>query len=114
LTSAIDPAEARDYLTDHLDLEAEEPPDAEDWHCDLEDHLRALDRNHPVCGRLAVVLEPFSNDDDRINCTMYPLGGAVIFLEEQSPGGSFDACLVPASCALRWYLWVILDSWSST
>lgn len=101
MTTTIDPAEARDYLTDHLNLEAEDRPGAEAWYYGLEDHLRALDRDHPICSRLAVALEPFLNDDERIECTMYPLGDAVTFLEQQSPGGLFDAYLEGLTCAIE-------------
>ena len=101
MTTTIDPAEARDYLTDHLNLEAEEHPGDEDWYYALEDHLAALGADHAICRRLTVALEPFLNDDERIECAMYPLGDAVTFLDEQSPGGAFDAYLEGLTSAIE-------------
>ncbi|GAA4033317.1 hypothetical protein GCM10023063_16100 [Arthrobacter methylotrophus] len=101
MTTTTDPAEARDYLSDHLNLEAEEHPADEDWYYALEDHLLALEPSHPICTRLAVALEPFLNDDERIDCTMYPQGKAVNFLDEQSPRGSFSTYLEGLTSAIE-------------
>lgn len=101
MTTTIDPAEARDYLTDHLNLEAEEHPGKEDWYYELENYLAALEPDHSICRRLAVALEPFLNDDDRIECTIYPLGDAVTFLDKQTPSGSFDAYLEGLTSAIE-------------
>ncbi|MEO3931444.1 hypothetical protein WMO79_01335 [Micrococcaceae bacterium Sec7.4] len=101
MTTPIDPAEARDYLTDHLNLEAEEHPGHEDWYYELEDHLAALGADHSICRRLAVALEPFLNDDERIECTMYPIGEAITFLEQEPPGGPFTAYLEGLTSAIE-------------
>lgn len=101
MTTKTDPVEARNYLADDLSLEAEEHPDDEDWYSELESHLRGLDPSHPICTRLAVALEPFLNDEERIECAMYPLGEAVTFMDEQSPGGSFDAYLEGLTSAIE-------------
>ncbi|ACL42273.1 hypothetical protein Achl_4322 (plasmid) [Pseudarthrobacter chlorophenolicus A6] len=101
MTTTITPAEARDYLGDYLNQEAEDHPDAEDWFYDLEDHLRSLDTSHPICGRLVVALEPFLNDDERIGSMMYPVGETIAFLEREAPGGPFDSYLAGLTAAIE-------------
>lgn len=92
MSSSI-PAEARDYLADDLDAEGEDWEGNEDWFSELADHLRGLPPQHPLCLRLAVCLEPFLVDDDRIECLMYPRGEAVTFMENQTPFIDFDVYL---------------------
>jgi hypothetical protein len=84
-------AEARDYLGDDLQMEAEEHPEDEEWYLELADWLRGLSVSDVICEQLAVVLAPFLDDDDRIDGAMYPAGQAVSYMDSGPAGGDYRA-----------------------
>lgn len=95
------PTEARDYLADDLDAEGEDWEGDEDWYSQLADHLRGLPPEHPLCLRLAICLEPFLVNEDRLECTMYPLGKAVTYMDRQTPTIDFDVYLEDLTAAIE-------------
>lgn len=83
----VTPEEARDYLADDLNAEAEEWPDDEEWFYELEDFLRELPPEDSICVRLALYLKPFFDDDPGLDGILYPLGEAVTWEDAEKPGG---------------------------
>lgn len=94
-------SEARDYLADYLDAEADDWEGYEAWYYELADHLRRQPPEHSLCLRLAVCLGPFLIDDDRVECLMYPVGEAVTFTENQTPTIGFEPYLESLTAAIE-------------
>ena len=82
-------ANARDYLADDLGLESEDHPDYEEWFEGLVGYLGQLSPDDELCVRLADCLQPFLDDDQRLDGTLYPNGSGFHFMETESPGGDF-------------------------
>jgi hypothetical protein len=95
-------ADARDYLGDDLEMEAEEHPGDEEWYLGLAQWLRSLSIEDTICEQLAIVLAPFLDDDDRIDGTMYPLGQAVWYMDSGPSGGDYRAYVVEILKRLTW------------
>ena len=83
------PSAARDYISDDLSIEAEEHPEDEEWFDGLVLFVDSLKFDDNICVRLAVCLEPFLEDDDRLDGTLYPAGKGFEFLEEADRSGDF-------------------------
>jgi hypothetical protein len=82
-----DAEDARDYLADDLDAEAEDwGEDYEDSFENLAEYLRDMDADDMLLARLAVVVAPFLANDDRLDGTLYPLGEGVTYEDETDPG----------------------------
>jgi hypothetical protein len=82
-----DAEDARDYLADDIDAESEEwGEDYESAFEDLAEFLRDMDADDPLLARLAVVVAPFLENDDRLDGTLYPLGEGVTYEDETDPG----------------------------
>jgi hypothetical protein len=74
--------EARDYLADDFDEQAEDSPSghAQDCHA-FADYLCALPADDSRVAELSELLHPFLADDLRLDGTLYPDGNAIRFID---------------------------------
>jgi hypothetical protein len=85
--------EARDYLADDFDEQAEDSPSehAQDYHA-FAGYLRALPADDGRVAELSELLHPFLADDPRLDGTLYPDGDAIRFMDSLVPGGDPEVC----------------------
>ena len=79
----------RDYLSDFFYDEENPSPGAEEWFVGLSEFIKNLPPHDPTLAEAVEPVRPFLEDDDRIDCLMYPLGAAVDFVES-GWGGDFE------------------------
>lgn len=97
-------AEARDYLRDWLageDYWARAEPGSLDWFGGLADHVARLAPEDPRLLSAEICLEPFLEDDPRIDSAIYPAGYAITYVAKTPWGGDFDEYLAGFLAALR-------------
>jgi hypothetical protein len=99
--------DARDYLEDWLRDEDVFGDESLDWFDALAVHVANLSLSDTRVMLAAVALQPFLDDDDRIDCTMYPDGSAIRYVEETGWGSDYDAYLTGFVDALAqdWQRW---------
>lgn len=85
--------EARDYLADDFDEQAEDSPpeDAQDFHS-FADYLRALPEADARVAELSEPLHPFLANDPRLGGTFYSDGDAIRFMESVVPDEDPERC----------------------
>jgi hypothetical protein len=83
------PSTARDYISDELSIEAEEHPESEESFDGLVSFVDTLQSDDKICVRLAICIEPFLEDDDRLDGTHYRAGVGFEYLEETDPSGDY-------------------------
>jgi hypothetical protein len=90
--------QARDYLADFLYDEDFHGDAGQDWFIELSGYVDQLSADDPLIVKAAVYLQPFLDDDDRIECAMYPGGECIRFIEQRWGGDlrSYLAGLVDA------------------
>ena len=81
---------ARGYLADYLSDEDCHGDESTEWFSGLCRYVNELPLTDPLVVRATECLQPFLDDDDRIDCAMYPAGEAVAFLEKSWGGGYHD------------------------
>lgn len=84
--------EARDYLADYLVDEDIHGDESRDWFEELGEYVTRLPLDDQLIVKAAVYLQPFLDDDERLECAMYPGGQAVNFIEA-GWGGDLGAYL---------------------
>jgi hypothetical protein len=80
--------DARSYLADWLGDEDIHGEASLAWFAGLADYARELPLSHPLTRRAAVFLQPFLEDDERVEGAMYPGGKFVQFIQ-QGWGGDY-------------------------
>jgi hypothetical protein len=84
--------EARGYLSDYLADEEIHGNESQEWFGELGEYVARLPLDDQLITKAAVYLEPFLDDDERVECAMYPGGEAVKFIA-QGWGGDHRAYL---------------------
>ena len=86
-------SEARDYLADDFDAQAEEcPPEFAQGYRALADYLRALQADDGRVLELGELLDPFLRDDPRLGGTLYPDGDAIRCMDSLVPDADPEEC----------------------
>lgn len=98
---------ARDYLSDYLADEDWFGEEAAEWFDTLGDYVSALPLDDPRLMEAVRYLQPFLDDDDRIDSAMYPGGAAVSYIEYTDWGGGHDRYLTGfiAATSRDWQQW---------
>ena len=94
--AAKGPARARSYLAAWVsdeDYWAESEPDSREWFAALSAYVLSLPLTDARLEVAERCLQPFLDDDERVDAALYPAGYAVSFVEKTSWGGEFDAYL---------------------
>jgi len=73
---------ARGYLADFLRDEEFHGTESEDWFVELGEYVDQLPLEDVLIMRAAVYIRPFLDDDERIECAMYPDGDGIKFVEQ--------------------------------
>jgi hypothetical protein len=99
--------QARGYLGDYLGDEEWFGGESRDWFLALDAYVQALPLDDPRIVEAAEYLQPFLDDDDRIDGLMYPVGAAVHHIEDSGWGGDHDRYLTGFVAALGedWRRW---------
>jgi hypothetical protein len=84
--------EARGYLADYLYDEDIHGEESQDWFAELGNYVEELLPDDPLILKAATYLQPFLDDDERIECAMYPNGEAVKYID-QGWGGDLRSYL---------------------
>lgn len=92
--------DARGYLADFLGDEECHGERSFGWFNELRSYIEGMSLNDPLIVESTKYLEPFLNDDERIDCAIYPNGEASKFLD-RGWGGEFRAYLTRFVEALR-------------
>jgi hypothetical protein len=72
---------ARGYLAEYLADEDIHGGGSRSWFGELGKYVMRLPLDDQLVTRAAVYLQPFLDDDERVECAMYPGGEAVKFIE---------------------------------
>lgn len=78
--------EARGYLAEYLADEDIHGGESRSWFGELAEYVMQLPLGDPLITRAVVYLQPFLDDDERVDCAMYPGGAAVRFIEQDWGG----------------------------
>ena len=73
---------ARGYLAEYLADEEIHGDEAKLWFERLGKYVEQLPLDDEVIAKSVVYLQPFLDDDWRVECAMYPMGAAVEFIEQ--------------------------------
>lgn len=84
--------DAKGYLADYLADEEIHGVESQIWFGELGDYVLQLPLDDQLIARSALYLQPFLDDDERVECAMYPGGAAVKFIA-RGWGGDFRAYL---------------------
>jgi len=84
--------EAKSYLAEYLADEDIHGDQSQIWFGELGDYVLQLPLDNQLIARSAAYLQPFLDDDERVECAMYPGGAAVKFIE-RGWGGDFHTYL---------------------
>jgi hypothetical protein len=84
--------EARGYLAEYLADEDIHGGESRSWFGELAEYAMQLPPDDPLITRTVVYLQPFLDDDERVEGAMYPGGEAVRFIE-QGWGGDLGTYL---------------------